>query len=376
MPDLQHGRDELHGGVADEPVLADDSAAALRPAEPKKPLYKRPVPMLVLGAIVLAVVIGGLLYWLHARNIRSTDDAFIDGYVVQISPRISGYVVELNVHDNQLVQKGDLLLEIDSRDYRAALDLAKAGEASAQAKLQQAEASKVLAITSAAAARGVVAAAEAAAKNAAQELARIEKLVPTRAATPEQRDAAIAGATSSAALLESSRARLLQAEAELPLAEAQVGVAKAGVRQAAAQLELAQINLSYTRIAAPVTGRVTHRTIERGAYLQPGQALFALVEPNVWVTANFKETELTDMRIGQPVTVTVDAYPQHTFAAHVDSFQRGTGSRFSLLPPENATGNYVKIVQRVPVKIVFDEPPDPDLMLGPGMSVEPRVRVR
>ena len=158
--------------------------------------------------------------------------------------------------------------------------------------------------------------------------------------------------------------------------QAQVAVAKAGIQQAAAQVEQAQINLSYARIAAPVTGRVTHRTIERGVYVQPGQALFALVEPNVWVTANFKETELTDMHVGQPVTVTVDAYPHQTFAAHVDSFQRGTGARFSLLPAENATGNYVKVVQRVPVKIVFDEPPDSNLMLGPGMSAVPKVRVR
>jgi membrane fusion protein (multidrug efflux system) len=148
------------------------------------------------------------------------------------------------------------------------------------------------------------------------------------------------------------------------------------VRQAGAQVRQAQLNLSYTKLTAPMPGRVTNRKIERGDYLQPGQPLFALVPTNVWVTANFKETQLTDMQAGQPVAITVDAYPLVTFQGHVDSFQRGTGARFSLLPAENATGNYVKVVQRVPVKIVFDEPPGGDYLLGPGMSVVPEVRVR
>ena len=136
------------------------------------------------------------------------------------------------------------------------------------------------------------------------------------------------------------------------------------------------MNFSYTKIIAPITGRVTHRTVELGDYLQAGQALFALVDPDVWVTANFKETQLTHMQVGQKVEVRVDAFPSQRLSAHVDSFQRGTGARFTLLPAENATGNYVKVVQRVPVKIVFDEPPPADMILGPGMSVEPTVTVR
>jgi membrane fusion protein (multidrug efflux system) len=332
--------------------------------------------MTVLVLVVLAAVVGGLLYWLHARHFESTDDAFIDGHVVQMTPKVAGYVVQLRVEDNQLVHRGDLVLEIDSRDYRAALDQAKASQAAADAKVRQAEALEALALAGVMSARANVAAAEANATNAAQDLTRIQKLVPSGAATPEQRDAAVAAAKSSAAALESSKAKLVQAQAEQSVAQTQVVVARAGVQQSAAQIEQAQLNLSYTRLLAPAAGRVTHRTVERGDFLQPGQALFAIVEPTVWVTANYKETQLTDMRPGQPVTVTVDAYPHHTFAAHVDSFQRGTGARFSLLPAENATGNYVKIVQRVPVKIVFDEQPDPAFMLAPGMSVVPKVRVR
>ena len=281
--------------------------------------------MTVLVVIVIGVVVAGVLYWLHARHFESTDDAFIDGHVVEIAPKVAGFVVNLNVDDNQLVHKGDQLLEIDVRDYRSALDQSNAGRASAEAKLQQAVALKALAAANVGSARANLAAAEANAKNAAQDLVRIQKLVPISAATPEQRDAAVAAQKSSAATVDSNKAKLVQAQAEEDLAQTQILVAQAGIQQATAQIETANLNLSYVRLTAPVTGRVTHRTVERGDYLQPGQALFALVEPAVWVTANYKETQLADMRAGQPVTVTVDAYPHRTFAAHIDSFQRGTG---------------------------------------------------
>ena len=183
-------------------------------------------------------------------------------------------------------------------------------------------------------------------------------------------------ARSTAAQAAAARARANAAESQAEYARSQQITAEADVKEAQVAVRRAELNLSYTRLVAPITGRVTHRTVELGDYLQPGQALFALVDPNVWVTANFKETQLTHMQAGQQVDVHVDAFPNRALPAHVDSFQHGTGAHFTLLPAENATGNYVKVVQRVPVKIVFDQPPPADMILGPGMSVEPTVTVR
>ena len=186
----------------------------------------------------------------------------------------------------------------------------------------------------------------------------------------------MASADSSAAQVAANRAKVGSAEAQVLSARAHRSTVAAQLAEAEAQVVQAKLNLSYTKISAPIDGRVTRRTVELGDYLQPGRALFALVEPNVWVTANFKETQLTNMHAGQPVRIRVDAFPGRDLAAQVDSFQRGTGARFSILPAENATGNYVKIVQRVPVKIVFDRPPPAEMILGPGMSVVPRVTIR
>jgi membrane fusion protein (multidrug efflux system) len=186
--------------------------------------------------------------------------------------------------------------------------------------------------------------------------------------------------------VDESEARVGEARGQLAAASAaphqvaasrsQVDAASAEIQQAQAAIQQAELNLSYTKIYAPESGRVTRRMVEEGAYLQVAQSLFAIVPDDLWVTANFKETQLTYMRPGQPAMISVDAYPGKVFNAHVDSIQRGSGAAFSLLPPENATGNYIKVVQRVPVKIVFDEPPDPSYALGPGMSVNPAVRVK
>jgi membrane fusion protein (multidrug efflux system) len=371
MADREHDQD---GDARPGTAVAHDRPNP--PEQPKKPISKRPVLMTVLVLVVLAAAAGGLFWWLRARQFESTDDAFIAGHAVQMAPKVPGYVVQLRVEDNQLVHRGDFLLEIDPRDYQSALDQAKAGLASAEAKVTQAEAQEGFAVAGVVSARAIIAAAQANADNAHSELARIEKLVPSGAATPQARDATVSAVKTTESAVVATQARLTQAEAQEKVDRSLLAVARAGLRQADTQVQQAELNLSYTRLTAPVTGRVTHRTVERGDYLQPGQALFAVVEPAVWVVANYKETQLTDMRVGQPVTLAVDAYPHRTFAAHVDSFQRGTGARFSLLPPENATGNYVKVVQRVPVKIVFDEAPDEDLLLAPGMSVVPKVRVR
>jgi membrane fusion protein (multidrug efflux system) len=182
-------------------------------------------------------------------------------------------------------------------------------------------------------------------------------------------------ARSTAAQVEVARNKALAADAQAGLSQAAIETARAAIAENAAAVRQAELNLSYTKITAPEAGRVTRRSVEPGAYVQPGQSLLALVPAQYWVVANFKETQLTRMKIGQPVTLKVDAYPGHQFTGRVDSIQAGAGARFSLFPPENATGNFIKVVQRVPVKIVFDTAPDAQFLIGPGMSVEPQVRV-
>jgi len=189
-------------------------------------------------------------------------------------------------------------------------------------------------------------------------------------------DASVAQAKSTTANVESATKKVASQEAQVRMASAQYVTASAEEKQAEAQQRQAQLQLSYTKIFAPFDGRVTKKSVEPGNYIQPGQTLFSLVPPDVWVIANFKETQLKHMEVGQPVSVRVDAMPGRDFTAHIESFQVGTGGRFTLLPPENATGNFVKVVQRVPVKIVFDEPPETLERLWAGESVEPRVNVR
>jgi membrane fusion protein (multidrug efflux system) len=271
-------------------------------------------------AAALALVLGGIYYYVFAGGTESTDDAFIEGRIIQISPKVASYVARVYVDDNQSAGRGAPLVDLDPRDF--------------EAKLAQAQAN--------------LAACEAQASQLQVDAQRAERLARERALSRQERDAAVAKAKTAVAQLDQLRAAVRQAE----------------------------LDLSYTKIRAPEAGRVTRKSVEVGSYVQVGQALMAIVPQDYWVVANFKETQLTDIRPGQPVTVTVDAYPGHTFKGHVDSIQAGAGSAFSLLPPENATGNFVKVVQRVPVKIVFDEAPDPHFPLGPGMSVVPSVRVK
>jgi len=208
------------------------------------------------------------------------------------------------------------------------------------------------------------------------DLNRNEHLFQTHVIDRREYDASIAQAKSAAANVDSATKKVASQEAQVRLASAQYVTASSAEKQAEAQLQQAKLQLSYTRIFAPFDGRVTKKSVEPGNYIQPGQTLFSLVPPEVWVIANFKETELKQMKVGQSVSVRVDAVPGRDFNAHIESFQVGTGSRFTLLPPENATGNYVKVVQRVPVKIVFDEPLANLERLWPGESVEPKVNLR
>jgi membrane fusion protein (multidrug efflux system) len=449
---------------------SDDANLAVPPDLPlqtQRPWYRRRT-VIAAGAVALVVAVAyGIGAWAHARAHESTDDAFVDGQVIQITPQVAANVLAVHVADNQVVKKGDLLVELDPRDVQAKLEQARAALAEAQTRhsaarsnveltrastragVRQATSGMEAARASVGGARGAVStaagrarqaraavataeanveraraeveAAQAEATRAAADVERYRQLLELDEVSRQQFDAAQAAARSSEAQLVAARARVAAAEtavaearagaaaAEGAVAEAQSGVAtaQAHVGEASGRLEQAntgpqqiavseseaatagatienaraavaeaELQLSYTKIVAPEDGRVTMKSIEIGQLAQVGQPMMALVTSDLWVTANFKETQLDQIRPGQPAEITIDAYPGRTFRGHVDSIQSGSGAAFSLLPPENATGNYVKVVQRVPVKIVFDEQPEPALALGPGMSAEPEVRVR
>jgi membrane fusion protein (multidrug efflux system) len=327
----------------------------------------------VIGSVVLILVI--FYYLLFIAPYESTDDAFIDGYVTMISPRVPGQVERLLIKDNQEVKAGDVLLEIDPRDYEASLSQARADLAAAHSQVDQSQAQVKVSEAKVAQAQAAVTAAEAEAQRATNDLQRYEA-VESRAVSKTAYDLAEAQARSTTANLEAARSQVKAAEAEVVLSEASVETATAAVQQAEARLRQAELNLSYTKIIAPVDARVTARSVQTGNYVQPGEALLALVPRDVWVVANFKEIQLTYMKPGQPVEMEIDAYPNRKFKGRVDSLQAGSGARFSLLPPENAVGNYVKVVQRVPVKIIFDEALPDNLDIAPGMSVVPTVKIK
>ena len=331
---------------------------------------------LATGAIVLvALIVSGTLYWLNARHFESTDDAFVDAYSTQVAARVAGQVTKLLFADNQHVRAGEPLVLIDPRDFQAKLDQAKAQQASAEATLQQSRAQVLVQQANVDQAAANVRVSEADLLQARQDYDRFQKINP-HAVTRQQIDAATATFHSAQARLEASRQTVDGAQAQVRAAQAQVLAAQASLQQAEANTQAAELQLSYCTIVAPVAGIVTHRSVDAGNYVSAGQPLFALVQDDRWVTANFKETQLASIRPGQDVDISIDAVPSVTFHGKVDSFQAGTGTVFSALPAENATGNYVKIVQRLPVKIVFDDPRVKDYPLAPGMSVTPSVRVR
>jgi membrane fusion protein (multidrug efflux system) len=388
----EDGRDELQRPAARtkgerpdrEPAApsaqeAGSSEGALAESENRgRPFYKRPLPIALIVLVALGLIIGGTLYWLHARQYVSTDDAFIDANVVRLAPRVAGQVLQVPVRDNQEVQKGQLVVEIDPAPFQVRLDQAKAAKAEAKGRLAQARSQLAVTRADAEQALAQVGVAQADSTNASDNFDRLQHLhAASRNLAVSERDVedARAQARSASARLIAAQKQAAAAAAQVDAASKQVDTAEAAVASAAATVEQAQLELSYTRVIAPVSGRITHRGVDVGDYVEVGQALLALVPDLVWVTANFKETQLAHMRPGQPVTITIDAYPGHEFQGHVDSIQAGTGARFSLLPPQNATGNYVKVVQRVPVKITFDKLPK-DLLLAPGMSVEPDVKVQ
>jgi membrane fusion protein, multidrug efflux system len=305
---------------------------------------------------------------------ETTDDAFIDSRPVSISSQVSGAIVDVPVTDNQLIDAGGVLARIDDRDYLASLNQAKAQVDQANATIVNYRAQIDQQQAHIAQATQQVDLAQAALTFAQQQYARYQTLAQRQSGTVEQAQQDFSNLQQAQATLLANQAALEAAKKQISVLEAQIQGARGQLEQARASQQQAETNLSRTTITAPVAGRVTRLTAANGAYAQVGQALMLFVPRDMWITANFKETQLTGMRPGQPVEVTIDAYPGRTFAAHVDSIQDGSGTVFSLLPAENATGNYVKVVQRIPVKIVFDRPPD--VYIGVGMSVEPTVKVR
>lgn len=364
---------------------------------------RRVVMKLGIGAFALLLAIC-IPFYVHAISHESTDDAFIEAHVTTISPRVSGHVAEVLVADNQIVEKGEVLARLDPRDFQVALDAARARLESARAAVAEAEAKASAArntleqkradlesqYAGIAQAKAEVAEVKAGHDRDRTDLARMKQIADAGAVSKQEYDHARAAEEMARAKLNSSKryvdtqsAKANQAKAgvyvaqdELNQAVAQVNARTAELHEAEADVEQARLNLSYAEIKAPCNGFITKKAVEPGAYTQVGQKLFSIVSPGVWVVANYKETQLTEMQPGQSVEVEVDTYPGVVFNGHVDSIQRGTGSRFSLLPPENATGNFIKVVQRVPVKIVIDDAAKlRKFVLAPGMSVIPSVDI-
>ncbi len=337
-------------------------------------------PLIALGVAVVIAIIVALIYWLMTKDQQNTDDAYTDGRAIMISPKIAGYVTQLSVNDNQQVRQGDVLLQIDQRDYLAARDQAAGQLLAMQAQLDTAQVSLDKAHTTypaqLAQAKGQVLEAQGRLYQAQREHDR-QHHVDREATTQQVIDTSDSNLDIAKGQLDQAMAQMHQAELvpqNIAQAEAQVKQLEGQVRQAQAALDQAELNLSYTRVTAPHDGWVTKRNIEQGTYVAPGTLVMAVVEQELWVTANFKESELTRMRPGQRVRIRVDAYPDLKLEGHVDSVQLGSGSRFTAFPPENATGNFVKIVQRIPVKIVVDQGLDPNAPPLPlGMSVIPTV---
>jgi membrane fusion protein (multidrug efflux system) len=326
-------------------------------------------------ALLIAAVIIGTLWWLHARHYEWTDDAFIDARQFAISSHVAGYVSAVKVTDNQKVAAGDLLVQIDDRDYLASLNQSEARLAQARATVANENAQVAAEEAQVTAAEEQQTEAEAALAFAKQENDRAQKLVQTAVGTVQRAEQTKSQLQQAGATASRARATVEATKKQVGALQAQKLSAIASVKAAEADRALAALNLSYTRVTAAQSGRVVQLTAAKGEYAQPGETLMMFVPSHIWITANFKETQITDMRPGQPVSIEIDAYPNREFKGHVASLQSGSGTAFSLLPAENATGNFVKVVQRIPVKIEIDDAP-PDLTLGPGMSVIPEVKVR
>jgi membrane fusion protein, multidrug efflux system len=406
--------------TATRPLPATERDFSTRPPRTKSPEFRVAV---VIAAIVLLVV--GFFIYRYVTSYESTDDAQVDGHINSISARVSGHVIKLDVQDNQYVQAGTVLVEIDPADYQVTYDRAKADFESAEAsavaagvdvpitsvnttsQLEAAQADVANARAGIAAAKQQFEAAQAQVQQAdsnnwkaQHDLERYRQLVEKQEISQQQFDQAVSTAEATAAGLAAARAsadaarqqvtqaqgKLVQSEAnyryantapkQMQISRAKADSARADMLRKKADLDQARLNLEYTKIVAPVNGVVSNRTVEVGQNVSPGQELMKVINlDDIWITANYKETQLRDMKVGQPVTVEVDANGRK-YNGKVDSIAGASGARFSLLPPENATGNYVKVVQRLPLKIVLNPGENKDHQLRPGMSVTPKIWIR
>ena len=329
----------------------------------------------IAASVVLIALTGGIAYWLQVRDYESTDDAFVAARSFSVAPKVGGFVVAIPVTDNQHVNAGDLIARIDDRDYRIAVDQAKAQVAVAEANKANVEAQIDSQREQVVQAKAQEEQAEAQFQFAQQEAARAQDLVEKGAGTVQRQQQTRSDFEAQRANTSRARTAVTSAELGIKTLQAQLGSARASLQQAQAQLDQANLNLQYTNLVAAQAGRVVRISGAVGTFASPGQSLMMFVPDEVWITANYKETQLTQMRPGQPVDIRIDAYPERKLTGRVASVQPGSGTAFSLLPAENATGNFVKVVQRVPVKIVVDRWPS-DVPVGPGMSVVPWTKVR
>jgi membrane fusion protein (multidrug efflux system) len=375
------GDENDEGSGKDEDKGKDDNKAKddKKGKDDKKDKPKSRTPIIILIVIAVIAIIGGLIFWLMTRNQVSTDDAYTEGNAVSIAPKVSGYVVENRINDNVFVHAGDLLLKIDPRDYIVACDQAQANLDAAVAQQTGAEVdlhtTKVRAPANLAQAQAQLAQARANLGQSDNDSKRQHGVDP-RATTQTNVDQATTAVRSNAANVQSAEAQLSVAalvKETIETAEATLKQRKAQVEQARANLAQAKLNLSYTDVTAPQDGQITRRNVDLGTFAQAGEQVFYLVTRNVWVVANYKETQLDRMRVGQRVDIKVDAYPDLHLSGHVESIQGGSGARFTAFPAENATGNFVKIVRRVPVKILIDHGLENWPFLPLGLSVAPTV---
>jgi membrane fusion protein (multidrug efflux system) len=347
-----------------------------KPSEkPRKGFLRRHPVLAPVGLVaVLLAAAAGYLYWDHTSHFESTDDAFITARQFAIAPKVAGYITAVPVTDNQHVNKGDVIAQIDQRDFLTALAQAQAQVAGAEAGIHNVDTQIATQDAQISSAQAQVAQAQANSELARVTWGRDQPLVKQGWATAQQGTTDVQNLKAQQSAVDSAQAALKVAQRQIDTLRAQRTSQEASVAQAQAQLDQAKLNLSYTTVTADQPGRVVNLSGAVGQYAQAGTNLTMFVPDEIWVVANYKETQLDRMRPGQPVDLEIDAYPERHFRGHLDSVQPGSGPAFSLLPPENATGNYVKIVQRVPVKLILDNPPT-DVSLGPGMSVVPTARV-
>jgi membrane fusion protein (multidrug efflux system) len=399
--------------VMEKPIEEEreDELKASKHDQARSFFRENPLAKWIVIGIVIVLVAGGASIWLYYSARESTDDAQIEGDIVPISARVGGTVTMVLVNDNQYVEAGTVLVELDPTDYNVSLQRTEAELADARANASAAKTGVPLATTTSSSqldmakanhtaaqkqvdmAQARLAEAQANYRKAAADLQRLRPLVEKDEISRQQFDAVVAAEEGARAAVESAKAAIATAQSQVVQAQAQVQAAsivpeqvsitrakasasEAQVQKNEAALAQAKLNIQYTTVKAPVAGIVSRKSVQPGQIIQPGQPLFAIVPlENVWTVANFKENQLKNMRVGQKVKVHVDAYGRD-YDGHVDSIGGATSARFSLLPPENATGNYVKVVQRVPVKVVFEKGQDKEHLLRPGMSVVPTVFVK